>query len=208
MKSLSLFFLLIAGYMHDAHMINMPAQTPWAVLNIKGYAIDPITGKIDDTVGFGAFDSIMQSLRPTCPYNFDNGGGAYDDATNYVKFAYNIENMVYDPFMREQEYNESVLECARQHPFDCCTSLSVLNVIDTLESRMEHISLCFMVLKRGGYTFFKVWPGDGTGIPLKTACEYQSNQNASYYLDEIKLIFGAENVVLIDDKTIKALKNN
>jgi len=208
MNIFGIFFLLGCSFVCVVHSTNMPQQTPWAVLNIKGYGLDPITGKVDDTQGFGAFDSIMQCLRPACPNNFDNGGGAHNDTTTYVKNTYDIENVVYDPFMRDPEHNASVLDLAQHKPFDCCTSLSVLNVIDTFQSRMEHISLCFAVLKIGGHAFFKVWQGDGSGIPLKTSGEYQSNQNAHYYIDEIKMIFGKENVVLIDDKTIKALKSS
>jgi hypothetical protein len=52
-------------------------QTAWNVLNIRGYSIDPITGDVDETEGFGAFDSLMKLFKPNCPKNFDNGGGCF-----------------------------------------------------------------------------------------------------------------------------------
>ena len=187
---------------------SIPEQTVWNVLNVQGHSIDPQTGMVDDTEGFGAFDSIMKLFKPSCPLNFDNGGGSFDDTTRYVKDTYDIENVVYDPFMRTKEHNDYVLSLARNKKFDCCTSISVLNVIDTEDARSEHIRLCHNVLKENGSAFFKIWPGNKSGVEHKENGRYQSNQNATYYISEIKKIFGTDNVMLIDDKTIKAIKTN
>jgi hypothetical protein len=70
-------------------------------------------------------------------------GGAFDEASHYVKDTYNIESWVFDPFMRSQDHNEKVLQKAREIPFDCCTSISVLNVIDTSDARLKHIKICY-----------------------------------------------------------------
>ncbi len=191
-----------------AQVSDPQRQTPWSVLNIRGYSIDPATGKVDDTEGFGAFDSIMKELKPECPRNLDNGGGAYDDTSRYVKEKYNIQNLVYDPFMRSSEQNEKVLQQVQKNPTDCCTSISVLNVIDSIEDRLAHIRLCHDKLKPGGQAFFKVWPGDGSGISLKEKGRFQSNQGASYYMQDVEKVFGKGNVFLIDNKTIKAIKKN
>ena len=185
---------------------ELPKQTTWQVLNIKGHIIDPATGQVDDTEGFGAFDSLIQLFKPECPKNFDNGGGAFDDNTHYLKDKYNIQNVVYDPFMRPQPHNEAVLKQVQESSFDCCTSISVLNVIDSAAARAIHINLCYNALKEKGTAFFKVWPGDKSGIPLKSDDRYQSNQEAATYLNEIQKVFGAGNVDLINEKTIKAIK--
>lgn len=202
---LSLFLISLTnlGKEHDS---SVPEQTAWTVLNVRGHSIDEHTGMVDDTEGFGAFDSIMKLFNPSCPSNFDNGGGAFDDTTRYAKDTYNIENIVYDPFMRTKEHNDYVLDVARTKKFDCCTSISVLNVIDTASSRLAHIQLCYDVLKENGSAFFKVWPGDKSGVEHQEQGRYQSNQDASYYIAEIKKIFGNDNVMLVDDKTIRALK--
>ncbi|MFI5332989.1 MAG: hypothetical protein ACHQVS_02720 [Candidatus Babeliales bacterium] len=204
---LSLFPICLTALAMD--MIQekpIPGQTAWSVLNVRGYSVDPQTGVVDDTEGFGAFDSIIKLFNPSCPRNFDNGGGSFDDTTRYVKDTYDIENVVYDPFMRTKEHNEYVLYLARHKKFDCCTSISVLNVIDIQDARLVHIQLCYDVLKENGSAFFKVWPGDRSGVELKEKGRYQSNRDATYYVAEIKKIFGENNVTLIDDKTIKAIK--
>jgi hypothetical protein len=181
-------------------------QTPWSVLNVTGHTIDPTTGKVDDTEGFGAFDSVMKLFSPKCPKNFDNGGGAFDDASKYVKYTYDVENVVYDPYMRPASHNETVLKMVESGSFDCCTSMSVLNVIDTASARREHITLCHRALKDGGVTLFKVWPGDGSGVPKTGNGRHQNNQPAQSFLAEIQAVFGATNVVLADNRTIKATK--
>lgn len=183
----------------------VPEQTVWNVLNIRGYSIDPITGEVDETEGFGAFDSLMKLFKPNCPKNFDNGGGAFDDTSRYVKEAYNIENIVYDPFMRSPEHNEKVLKAAQTAPFDCCTSISVLNVIDSVDARLHHVKICYDVIKVGESAFFKIWSGDKTGIAQKSEGRYQSNQTAAFYVDEVRQVFGDE-VFLVDETTIKAVK--
>lgn len=209
MLLLSLFIVSVTALaINIIHERTTPAQTAWSVLNVRGHSIDPHTGTVDDTEGFGAFDSIMQLFNPSCPRNFDNGGGSFNDTTRYVKDTYNIENVVYDPFMRTKEHNDYVLYLARNKKFDCCTSISVLNVIDTVEGRSTHIQLCYDVLKENGSAFFKVWPGDRSQIERKQKDSYQSNQDATHYLAEIKNVFGDNNVVLIDDKTIKAIKSS
>ena len=108
--------------------------------------------------------------------------------------------------MRPEEHNAKVLEQVKAEKFDCCTSISVLNVIDIEAARSAHISLCFNVLKEDGSAFFKVWPGNGTGVGVKGPNSYQSNKSAKHYVDEIKKIFGNENVSLADENTIKAVK--
>lgn len=206
-KIYALFFIIICSInLLVCISSDIPEQIPWTCLNVHGYAIDPDTGKTDDTEGFGAFDSIMKLFNPSCPTNFDNGGGAFDDNSKYVKEKYNIENLVYDPFMRPDGHNKKILEQIRTRKFDCCTSMSVLNVIDNARARNAHINLCFEVLKENGYAFFKIWSGNGTGIETREKNRYQSNQNANYYLEEINKIFGKENVTLVDEKTIKAIK--
>jgi len=183
------------------------SQTPWKTLNITGHANDDKTGLVDDTEGNGAFDSIIETFRPHCPSNFDNGGGAFDVASQYVEEKYGIKNVVYDPFMRSQPHNNFVLVVAKRGLFDCCTSLSVLNVIDCPFARSHHIQLCYQSIKNKHTAFFKVWPGNGSGIPIKANGRYQSNCHSWFYIKEIQDVFGIENVKLINDKTIVAIKH-
>ena len=72
MKKSKLIFLSLIVINGSLFATKIPEQIAWSVLNVKGYAIDPTTGKVDDTEGYGAFDSIMAMFKPSCPKNFDN----------------------------------------------------------------------------------------------------------------------------------------
>lgn len=205
-KVITLFaFLVISGYI--AQTQSNEEQIVWSRPNVKGYSIDPTTGQIDATEGFGGFDSIIKAFNGLGPRNFDNGGGEHDDNTQYLKEKYNIENIVYDPFMRPLEHNENALEQAQIKPFDTCTSISVLNVINTIKSRLAHIKICDKILKANGLAFFKVWAGNKSQIPTEVEGGYQSNKDIEGYIDEVKEAFGAGNVYLdSENKIIKAIK--
>lgn len=118
--------------------MNNSFQIAWNVPNVVGHSIDPYTKKIDHTEGFGAFDSLLNvySLGNRC---IDIGGGQHDYNSGYCAYKYLIELSVLDPFMRTNEHNEKILKLAKKRPFDSCTSISVLNVINLKESRIKHI---------------------------------------------------------------------
>jgi len=187
---------------------NLPEQTAWSRPNVRGYSFDSKTNKIDDTESLGALDSISTIFGKNAfgLWVFENGGGGHDDNRNHLKNKFGANALVYDRFMRPSEHNKQVIETALKKSVDSCTSMSVLNVIDTRESRLAHIKLCYDVLTESGVAYFKVWPGDESKIPQTMEGGYQSNQNANFYLDEVKEIFGNDNVILHDEKTIKATK--
>src|SRR5665647_543080 len=91
--------------------------------------------------------------------------------------------------MRLVEHNQAILAEVKARPCDSSISNSVLNVIDQLEARLHHIQLCYDAVKVGGQSMFKVWPGDKTGVETRSGNEYQSNQDASSYKDEILIIY-------------------
>ncbi len=168
-------------------------QIAWSVPNMVGHSIDPYTKKIDHTEGFGAFDSILNNYSMG-NRSIDIGGGQYDYNSAYCAYKYLIELSVLDPFMRAEHHNSKVLAAAKERPFDSCTSISVLNVINLEEARIEHIKLCKSVVKECGKVFFKVWPGDGSGIGKTQEDSFQSNRNLESYIKEIASVFGSKNV--------------
>jgi hypothetical protein len=185
-------------------------QTSWTVPsgNVVGHSRDPLNGKIDYTEGFGAFDSILDnySLGRRC---VDIGGGQHDCNSAYCSYKYLIDISVIDPFMRTKEHNRKVLRLAEKRPFDSCTSISVLNVINLQQDRIEHIKLCKSVIRECGKVFFKVWPGNGSGIGQVKGGYFQSNRNLDSYLKEIESIFGSDNVKMDkENKIVVAVKNN
>lgn len=174
-------------------------QVAWTGDNIIGHSIDPETGQIDTTEGFGAFDDVLES-NVCGPRILDIGGGAYDTNSSYVSHRYLLDCKVYDPYKRSEAHCKKVLSQAEKRPFSASFSLSVLNVISEPLARKEHIRLCQKVLKTGGKAFFKVWPGDHSGIGKPTASGYQNNREIDTYLEEIKQEWGKENV-FFDEKT-------
>ncbi|CDR33417.1 hypothetical protein [Criblamydia sequanensis] len=186
------------------------SQFEWRVPNVVGHSIDPFSKKIkvDHTEGFGAFDSIFTGYASGVRV-VDIGGGEHDYNKAYCLHKYFTSLSILDPFMRTAEHNNLVLQEAKLKPFDSCTSISVLNVINLIKSRMEHIKLCKSVVKECGKVFFKVWPGDGSGIEKVNANCFQSNRTLETYLDEIKKVFGSKNVKFDSErKIIIAVKNS
>ena len=115
--------------------------------NVRGHSCDPLTGELDLTEGFGAFDAIL-SIYSLGNRAIDIGGGKHDDNAKYVLEKYGVRLFIYDPYMRDQEHNKMVLEEAKLHPFDACTSISVLNVITEEKERKEHIEPLLLCRKR------------------------------------------------------------
>lgn len=183
-------------------------QITWTTSNVVGHSIDPYTKKIDHTEGFGAFDSILSSYSLGVR-TIDIGGGEHDYNAAYCINRFGIEQLVYDPFMRGPTHNKAVLKAARERPLDSCTSISVLNVIDSQTDRLKHINLCRSVVKECGKVFFKVWPGNGSGIPQIGEGNYQSNKHLKSYFNEIVAVFGLDNVKLdLRNQIIIATKLN
>lgn len=186
----------------------MNIQTPWSISNVVGHSRDPYTKAIDDTEGFGAFDSITKSYSLGIR-TIDIGGGEHDYNSSYCLHKFGVDQIVYDPFMRADISNKKILQIARSRPLDSCTSISVLNVIDQAQARKEHIKLCHSVIKDCGKVFFKVWPGDGTGVPHYGKESFQSNKGLTAYIEEIAAVFGKKNVrVDKENNVIVCVKND
>lgn len=177
--------------------MSIVAQISWIGDNVKGHSIE--SGLIDDTEGFGAYDSLLSS-ESLGNRIIDIGGGLYDYNTAYVAQKYLNECLVYDPYKRSVSHNRKVLQC---RPYDAAVSFSILNVINTSKARLAHIRLCQQMIKFGGKAAFKVWPGDGSGIGKVTASGYQCNRPIETYLQEIVMIFGRQNVRF--DKHLKQI---
>lgn len=188
--------------------MNINSQRPWTTSNVVGHSRDPYTKVIDHTEGFGAFDSIAKSYSLGIR-TIDIGGGEHDYNSSYCLHKFGVDQIIYDPFMRDAASNRKVLSIAMSRPLDSCTSISVLNVIDNEHARKEHIQLCHSVVKPCGKVFFKVWPGNGTGIPHLGKENFQSNKDLDAYVDEIFSVFGRKNVrVDNENKIIVCVKND
>jgi hypothetical protein len=147
---------------------------------------------LDDTEGLTALDTLPFTVGSR---NLDIGGGRFDEATRYLRRQYGVDNLVYDPYCRSKEHNTAILKEVKKNPVDSVTSNSVLNVILAKKERKSHIKLAHSSLKNGGIAFFKIWRGDGSGVPNG----FQSNKEAKYYVNEIKQVFGSHIELVKDD---------
>ena len=165
-------------------------QAAWKDPTVQGFSI--YKGQLDYTEGFGAYLDIP--FRPMTK-NFDNGGGSHDYNTQFLREILGVENIAYDPYQRPKEQNEKALELVAKQVFDTATSNSVLNVIDTLHNRLEHILLSCEALKKYGAAYFKVFDGNHSSEGQWLSYGYQANQPVDFYQKEVEQVFGAGNVV-------------
>ena len=176
--------------------------------SISGYICNA-KENTDNTVGCEAFNDLNLQKNTR---NIDIGGGKYNQNTIYLQKKFQIKNYVYDPYNRSIEHNEKVLQLAKQNPFDTATSMSVLNVINSKESRMAHIQLMFDSLRTGGIAFFKVYKGNNSGKEKYGQNRFQSNRGAETYANEVIEIFGKNNTQVFARKNLiiakKTLKNS
>lgn len=163
------------------------SQTPWESKTVEGYSI--YNEELDNTEGFGAYMDLP--LKPMTR-NFDNGGGTHNYNTQFLKEYYGVENHVYDPFQRSEEENRKTL---REIDFDTATSMSVLNVIDQIPARLDHIFLSCRSLKTFGVAYFKVFENKGDGKEEWKSYGYQSNRPTREFQEEVEQVFGKGNVV-------------
>lgn len=135
--------------------------------------------------------------------NLDYGGGKYDTATEYLK-DFGVENLIYDPYNRDDDFNINTLEKC-QDGVDSATLMNVLNVIKEIEIQEEIINNIYMMLKDGCPLFIKIHEGDKSGegrITLKDC--WQNNKKTKDYLQIVKKVFG--NNVMTKHGLIIAMK--
>lgn len=154
----------------------------------------------DNSAGVNAFADIK--FNNNVKRVLDVGGGKFDACRNYLRTKH-IELFVWDPYNRSQKHNEKIMREVMQSKVDAATSMAVLNVIPEPAVRLAHIATLKIALKVNGYAYFKVWPGEGKlkGTHMATVNSYgypgyQANAYAKYFLPEVQLVFGKNNVIL------------
>ena len=120
--------------------------------------------------------------------NADIGGGRYDNATDALELV-GVENLVYDPFNRTKEHNDSVSRRIRNGGSDTATVNNVLNVIKDASSRDLVIRQAANAIGNSGKAYFLIYEGDSTGIGKATTKGFQNNRKAESYLIEIQKRF-------------------
>lgn len=120
--------------------------------------------------------------------NFDNGGGKFDNATDYLKTK-GVKNLIYDPFNRTKEHNQSVVDQIARQKADTATISNVLNVIQEKEARLEVLRNTKSALKPGGTAYITIYEGNGSGIGKPSSKGYQLNMKTRDYVNEVREVF-------------------
>ena len=125
----------------------------------------------------------------------DIGGGKYDDATVFIDETHGCTNLVYDPFNRSPEHNQSVRDTVKTNGCDYILCLNVLNVI---QDKVERLGLYSEILEffTPGKTIeiiFQIYEGDRSGIKSSTTA--QMNAPTEFYVAELAEVFNAEWIV-------------
>ena len=120
--------------------------------------------------------------------NLDIGGGKYDEVQSYFdRERIACHNLVYDPFNRSDEHNQSVLDKVKIERIHTVTISNVLNVIKDKEHRLEVLRLASQA--NPIYCLITVYEGDRSGDGKETTKGYQLNRKLKDYESEIKEVF-------------------
>ena len=121
--------------------------------------------------------------------NTDIGGGRFDEGTKYLADQ-GVENLVFDPFNRNEQHNRSVVERLKAGQTDTATITNVLNVIAEPEVRGEVVRQAAKAIQEGGVAYFQIYEGDKSGQGKETSKGWQNNAKTETYLGEINQYFG------------------
>lgn len=117
--------------------------------------------------------------------NADIGGGRWNMASEALARV-GVLNLVYDPFNRPSDHNEVILPLLSR--VTTATISNVLCVIAEPEARLEVIKLAALA----PVAYFTVYEGNRSGVAGPTRDGWQENRKLASYLDEIRVVMGAE----------------
>lgn len=83
----------------------------------------------------------------------------------------------FDPYWGNEFHNKRVM--ARRYDIVICSN--VLNVIDDDDALKKAVRDCVYALLPAGTAFFRVYEGNGTGIPKETSKGFQRNAKTAVY---------------------------
>ncbi len=187
-------------FIHQVHLDKLSRvlhANPWTIsqasitsaeTNDAGTLQRDMLESDDNTDGVHAFSDLKFANH--VKRVLDVGGGQFDNNRVFLKKTQNIDLLVWDPHNRSLSHNTTVQVDVHRSAVDAVTSMSVLNVIPDLYSRIRHLQLLKTALAANGYAYIKIWPGNQSGIPTVTDTSYQANADARHFLLEVELVFG------------------
>tara|TARA_Y100000310_G_C20551674_1_gene748400 strand:- start:359 stop:880 length:522 start_codon:yes stop_codon:yes gene_type:complete len=121
--------------------------------------------------------------------NLDVGGGAFEEATQYLKQHHKVTNLVLDPYNRTAKHNAAVVARVRRKKADSASLFNVLNVIGEKQARLEALRTAKKHTKKGGPVYISVYIREGTNRKVRTRDGIQLNRTVNAYLPEVKSVF-------------------
>lgn len=122
--------------------------------------------------------------------NADIGGGRFDNATELLA-ANGVENIIYDPYNRTAEHNQSAVKRISGGKSDTATVANVLNVVKEPSARSAIIRQAADAIKPEGKAYFQIYEGNKSGTGTPTKAGWQENRDAASYEKEIAEYFGS-----------------
>jgi len=149
--------------------------------------INSLKTSINSTKIASSFKKIkwMKNTR-----NADIGGGLYDNATTYLNKLC-VENIIFDPFNRTKEHNDSAIQKIRDGQCSTATINNVLNVIKEEVNREQVIQQAYNCLMTNGVAYFLIYEGNKNGIGKETSKGWQENRKTDTYIEEIQKYFNS-----------------
>ena len=120
--------------------------------------------------------------------NADIGGGSFDNFTNAL-LEIGVQNVVYDPFNRSPEHNQSAVNTIKDGGADTVTINNLLNVIEETENQEQILRQAENALREGGTVYIKIYEGKGDGQGLPTGKGFQHNKKTKSYLNLVSRFF-------------------
>lgn len=158
---------------------------------------------------FNKVDWNAHACRRNDWINFDYGCGKSFGIVNTFLKRKGIKNISYDPYNLSHETNIHALRAVDGlHGVDSVTCSNVLNVVMEDSIRTEIIGHIKSLLVDYGVAYFTVYEGNKTGV-IKIDVKRDSvqlNRKAKTYVQEIRNVFGIDNVYISKNGLITAIK--
>lgn len=130
----------------------------------------------------------------------DVGGGLWEKGTEFLAEK-EVTGLVYDPYARSKEHNDSVLRRLEENGgADAAALNNVLNVIPTNEERADVLKFLYQLIKPGGQAVITVYDGNRSGKGARRefgdgTSTWQENRPLATYEEEIKAALPKEATV-------------
>ena len=122
-----------------------------------------------------------------CGNNFDNGGGKFDTASEWLQ-QNGFSNFVYDKYNRDEEHNKQVVD---KNDYETSTIANVLNVIKEDDVILDGLRKS---KEKAPVTYISVYEGDRSGVGRMTKDNngqkcWQRNEKLKDYVPLIEQVF-------------------